>query len=302
MTTTIESSSSPISLDLPPLALLDLVQPMLTNEKSLANFNGIRSIFERSQKQCHHPKGDCIALKRVWENHHLQNLITQVTCDAISKADVKTQKCWKTFLNKAQTLKAHTLDPYSRTINLTRNIAYLQDIHQLERDKQNCVIEHLTMKTLSRRDKRQICDILQESFEWESDGEFQHWMHHPRTVFCDVIVSRDKSTGQILGYLIHGIENGAVYFSSIARRANTAKLGVAHQLMNAFFKNHVNGNTKILLHVAESNPARELYEAYGFEIIGKKPHYYRIGDETGYYMMCNLAKPETRALINKQVN
>lgn len=55
--------------------------------------------------------------------------------------------------------------------------------------------------------------------------------------------------------------------------------GLGRKLLEAFFAQaRQSGADRVFLEMRANNPARSLYAALGFEQIGRRPNYYRLGD------------------------
>jgi ribosomal-protein-alanine N-acetyltransferase len=101
----------------------------------------------------------------------------------------------------------------------------------------------------------------------------------PRVSFLvAVTTARSSSTAdEVLGYVVTWIVADEAEIANLAVRADRRRTGLGRALVDAAIGAAVAGGARSLyLEVRESNAAaRALYRALGFEVIGKRPNYYR---------------------------
>src|SRR5687768_9531630 len=101
---------------------------------------------------------------------------------------------------------------------------------------------------------------------------------NPRVFFA---VAREQEDGPLAGYVVAWYVMDEGELANLAVVPSARRKGIGSSLLDAMFADaDARGIQQIYLEVRESNAAaRQLYEARGFEAIGRRKRYYRSPEE-----------------------
>lgn len=87
--------------------------------------------------------------------------------------------------------------------------------------------------------------------------------------------------GRLAGYLVAWCVAGEMHLTNLAVEPELRRRGIGHQLVDWIVREtELRGADRVMLEVRASNaPAIALYEEHGFRQVGRRPHYYEVGDE-----------------------
>ncbi len=154
--------------------------------------------------------------------------------------------------------------------------------------------------TLSPLLKSDISGIL----EIEIDSQPEPWTERAFLEEIDKVHSRllvaRPATGdgfasgasfrEIVGYICFWSVVGEIQILNIAVRRDLRCRGIARKLIEAAILAGREDNARyVTLEVRESNlPARKLYESIGFRIVGERPNYYGVREESAILMELDI--------------
>ena len=100
----------------------------------------------------------------------------------------------------------------------------------------------------------------------------------------------------IAGYICFWSVVGEIQILNVAVRRDWRRRGVARKLIEAAIREGLADNARwVTLEVRESNlAARKLYESVGFMIVGERPNYYGVRDESAILMTLDIVDVEGR--------
>ena len=111
------------------------------------------------------------------------------------------------------------------------------------------------------------------------------------------ILTARTAENEIVGYVTFWIVADEVHLHGIAVRKDWQRRGVASTLMGEMFRrSRTEGGLTAILEVRPSNePARRLYDKFGFRVCGIRPLYYADSGEDALILRAELGeKPELR--------
>ena len=134
----------------------------------------------------------------------------------------------------------------------------------------------------------QIMTVMDEAFE-------PHWgeawtrkqvagslaMPHTYALLIDSTGSLTLTAGirEPAGFALIRRAPGEEELLLVGVRPRFRRHGLGRKLLEAFFSQaRQSGADRVFLEMRANNPARSLYAALGFEQIGRRPDYYRLGD------------------------
>ncbi|MEM1349357.1 MAG: ribosomal protein S18-alanine N-acetyltransferase [Myxococcota bacterium] len=100
--------------------------------------------------------------------------------------------------------------------------------------------------------------------------------------------------GEVVGYVVAWVVLDEVHVQNVAVHPGWQRCGVATALLESLFGQGVaHGVARALLEVRSSNSAAiELYEAVGFEVLGRRSSYYADDGQDAVVMSYSLSLPE----------
>ncbi|HSX11976.1 MAG TPA: N-acetyltransferase [Rhabdochlamydiaceae bacterium] len=247
------------------------------------------------------------------EHHALHDLITKITLSAPMKDRKGLKEVWEKFLKNSNGIE----------------LSYPQGPkHQLDFSME---LERLDGKEIAFRTVwlnprfSSFEKVLQEitALELETDG----WASNVDPNRYDIglrerfskkdspdrcILVRRKVTNELLGMLWYEfkpnnkksqhIPKESIHICYVARKSNAAQLHIGRALLNEFFSKVSIALSAIDLKVrAHNEPAKKLYENFGFVVEGTDPNYYSFPREDALVMRFNyeqyIAKHSQRIAI-----
>lgn len=264
-----------------PLDFVAETESFITNKPAVKK---IKKILSRQPIDCSCNPHCSIAVKHARHNHLLHDHITAITKDDIlPSSDAKLKTLWKQFLESLHHLPVHYPDGGTLQLDFSPEIASMGTDPYVKKIE----IEQTHAKSLTQKDLEQIYAIDRESFEAKPKHaiNFWNWQNEKN---AQVILARDSKSKQIEGMISYHEESPkVVHITSVARRANAAKIGVANKMFTHFFANVVKEKHPglIKLNVRISNkPAIKLYESQGFNTTALVKKYYSNPNEDSYLM------------------
>jgi ribosomal-protein-alanine N-acetyltransferase len=87
--------------------------------------------------------------------------------------------------------------------------------------------------------------------------------------------------GRLAGYLVAWCVAGEMHLTNLAVEPELRRMGIGHQLVDWIVgEAGRRGADRVMLEVRASNvPAIVLYRSHGFQQVGRRPHYYEVGNE-----------------------
>ena len=147
---------------------------------------------------------------------------------------------------------------------------------------------------MRREDTAQVHAIEVASFTlpW-TRGMFLNEVENPMA-WCRVMLDADN---RVVAYLVCRFLGDSWHVMDLAVRADARERGLAAFLLDEFFLATDGGRIDFFLEVRPSNDsAIRLYESRGFEVVGRRPHYYHDTDEDAYVMIRRpFSDPEATA-------
>jgi ribosomal-protein-alanine N-acetyltransferase len=144
--------------------------------------------------------------------------------------------------------------------------------------------------------RRGKLDVLSFSLPW-SERSYRYEVTENRASSCWVA----EVGGQVVGMIVNWIILDEAHIATIAvhpqhRRAGIGKCLLAQGLLAAWER----GARTALLEVRAGNlPAQAMYLRFGFEVVGKRPHYYKDNNEDALLMTLKEIDPKKiRALLD----
>ncbi len=138
------------------------------------------------------------------------------------------------------------------------------------------------LKRMSRSDVSEVLEIEKASFSepWPAEV-FKNDLSSDRV--CQLVA---KEGDQVVGYLVAFIRGPEFHIANVAVRSEHRRLGIGKSLLSQALKDGKEKNcTTAVLDVRESNlGAIRLYSSFGFELAGRRPHYYRLPPEDALVM------------------
>lgn len=205
-----------------------------------------------------------IQFNRVYDHHFLHDRVTDITLKA--RHDPRLKAIWQTFLQSIH--QTHADCPLNKNVLLdfSTEFDYLNNPSSSPGEVE---IEQLN-KSATPDILQEIVDIEIESFgsnvAYNVTTISQHLQNRDHTIF----VARDPKTKKIQGYIFSRQEKDInqqwqQHITSVARKADAAKRGVARQLFQNY-QQHVPSGYTVMLEVRETNKAAiKLYSDCGFK-------------------------------------
>lgn len=149
---------------------------------------------------------------------------------------------------------------------------------------------------------------IPQILEIENDSQLEPWTEtafleeidkpHSRLLVArlpagDFLASGPPSQ-EIAGYICFWSVLGEIQILNIAVRRNFRRRGVARKLIEAAIRKGLDDNARsVTLEVRQSNfAARKLYESLGFKVVGERPNYYGVKNESAILMTLDIVDVE----------
>ncbi|MBS0630160.1 MAG: GNAT family N-acetyltransferase [Verrucomicrobia bacterium] len=205
---------------------------------------------------------------QTYQNHMLHNALTFVGEKVVLSYREDLKKVWKVFLEhlnhtkvinadgelieldfsaELDRLEGHPLEFQVEGLN-PQSSSYLSDLEQIEALEKICMGKTYTYPK----------EYLREELARPGNG-------------C--VIARKKESQEILGYGWFHLVEGKVNISGIAISPGATMLNMGDQLLYAILLGHHQTKPTIQLQVRKSNPAKLLYEKWGFELKEELPNY-----------------------------
>jgi ribosomal-protein-alanine N-acetyltransferase len=125
-------------------------------------------------------------------------------------------------------------------------------------------------------------DHMSFSLPWP-EGSFRYEVAKNKAARCLVAESEDH---RIAGMIVSWIIIDEVHIATFATHRDFRRQGIGSALLRAALDDAGSrGALKAMLEVRESNvAAQDMYRKFGFEVTGRRPHYYRDNGEAALLM------------------
>jgi [ribosomal protein S18]-alanine N-acetyltransferase len=125
-------------------------------------------------------------------------------------------------------------------------------------------------------------DHMSFSLPWP-EGSFRYEVAKNKAARCLVAEATDH---RIAAMIVSWIIVDEVHIATFATHKDFRRKGIGSALLRAALEDAGSrGALKAMLEVRESNAAaQEMYRKFGFEVTGRRPHYYRDNGETALLM------------------
>jgi ribosomal-protein-alanine N-acetyltransferase len=142
----------------------------------------------------------------------------------------------------------------------------------------------LTIRQMNAGDLDQVCEIEQLSFPnpWPRNA-FHYELHANANAHLWVAtVERPQQQKRVVGYLILWRILDEAHIATLAIHPHYRQMGIARKLLSTVLQEmtHHYDIRLATLEVRSSNhPAQALYRSFGFREVGRRPRYYRDGED-----------------------
>lgn len=145
------------------------------------------------------------------------------------------------------------------------------------------VSSEIDIRPMAWRDLGEVVGIEEAVFTapWPR-SVFQHELRYNRHSVMMVVHLADRSEYPgVVGYAGFWAVSGEMHVTTLAVHPSFQRRGVARRLMERCFEEaRQRGCTQATLEVRESNEAAQsLYASYGFVVAGRRPRYYKGGED-----------------------
>jgi ribosomal-protein-alanine N-acetyltransferase len=157
----------------------------------------------------------------------------------------------------------------------------------------------LLIRQMSAADLEQVQAIDQLSFAlpWPQRA-FRYELEdnpHSRQWVAEIVIAKephqqsgnlDSPPGNIAGYLVMWLILDEAHIATVAVHPDLRGMGIAQELLAAALNEAIQlGSTVATLEVRAGNEiAQKLYRRFGFQIVGKRPRYYKDNQEDAIIM------------------
>lgn len=162
---------------------------------------------------------------------------------------------------------------------------------------------HVNLRPMTLADLHQVEEIEQASFPtpWPKKA-FQYELTSNRTALC--WVAEWNPAGQdpiIVATLVIWMILDEAHIGTLAVRPGYRRQRIAQRLLaKGLIESARSGATHALLEVRESNQsAQELYQKFGFDVVGTRPGYYQDTQEDALLMTLAPLDPDRLAQLAK---
>lgn len=142
-----------------------------------------------------------------------------------------------------------------------------------------------TLRALETSDAEAVFRIIDASHKLAGADIGSHWsLDQVRSECSDAMsLAACGERGELLGFILYRDAFDAWEISFLATSPESRGRGVMRTLLGALVARRPSGKA-LWLEVHEANrPARQLYEAFGFQLVGKRPKYYADGGTACLY-------------------
>ena len=148
------------------------------------------------------------------------------------------------------------------------------------------------MEQMTRTDLSEVLAIERSSFAnpW-SQACFEREMEKPYASLQVARLTVADGVNPVLGYICFWLVADEMQITNLAVHIGYRRLGVGKRLLlHALALGYSTGARLAVLEVRVSNePARLLYEGYGFVVVQRRPRYYSKSREDALVMQLNLS-------------
>lgn len=146
----------------------------------------------------------------------------------------------------------------------------------------------LVLRAATASDLPQVAAIERAAFSdpW-APVAFERLLNDPRVLFLVAVSPDDHVLGYVVAWFV--LDEGEIGNLAVADAAR--RRGVGGTLLDAALEAaHARGVDVVYLEVRDSNAAaRALYAARGFEVVARRPRYYRRPVEDALVLRCDVA-------------
>jgi len=165
-------------------------------------------------------------------------------------------------------------------------------VYQLKILEHPDVLHLVKIRAMRADDIDQVKTIDQQSFSlpWPEHAYQYELTENPNALLwvAEAILTSGKKL--IVGMILVWMILDEAHIATLAVLSDYRRHGIAKQLLTvALYVSKSKGGTQALLEVRASNqPALSLYRNFGFEMVGRRPHYYKDNNEDAILMTTNL--------------
>lgn len=202
---------------------------------------------------------------QTYQNHMLHNALTCVG-DSVAqseRADIK--KVWKAFLEHLDHTKVVNADGETIELDFSTELARLDGV------KMEFQLEGVNLKNSA--DLEQIEALQKLSFGKTYTVSKEQLKAELSQNGSGCVIARKKGSKDILGFGWYHGDAAKVNISGIAVLPGATGLAIGDQLVHAILTKLSSKRPEVELQVRKSNPARTLYENWGFEVQKELPNY-----------------------------
>jgi ribosomal protein S18 acetylase RimI-like enzyme len=226
-----------------------------------------------------------IKMNYTHDNHALHDEVTSLTFKL--RNNTPYCKIWQTFLSCIDKKTALYPDDSRIYLDYSVEIDYLN-----EPNKNPVEIEVKKIKTSTKNLNRvidEVYNIERESFDIACQYPKDTLMKLIKKSNIFFLIARNKINKEVQGCLIAEVSfvdsKSNFHITSLARKANAAKCGVATQLLNHFLNIYAT-HLPVTLQVRKGNsPAIHLYQKMNFKVTKEYPSYYSYPTEDALFMV-----------------
>lgn len=157
--------------------------------------------------------------------------------------------------------------------------------------------ERVTIRDMELSDLPDVMRIDRQSFStpW-SERMFRFELSHNPAGYL-IVAEKREERAEVIGYVGFWMIDGRAHINTLAVDPENRRSGVAKRLITAALRRAIGLSAAVAsLEVRESNIiARDLYEGFGFRVVGRRTGYYRDSGEDALTMECkDLTKSGVR--------
>jgi len=149
-------------------------------------------------------------------------------------------------------------------------------------------INTITIRLMQREDLEQAREIDQLSFNmpWPKSALEYEFENNPRSVLWVAEVTEPNGEKYVVGLIVLWLILEEGHIATLSVHPDYRKQGIASHLLRTALIEAINRKcSEATLEVRETNiPAKKLYNKFGFEIVGRRPHYYKDTNEDALIM------------------
>lgn len=148
--------------------------------------------------------------------------------------------------------------------------------------------EAMNIRAMRSDDLEQVAAIDQMSFSmpWPISSYRYELFENPLSLLWVAEVARDGEQPRVAGMVVVWMIMDEAHIATLAVHPEARNQGIArHLLQVALDEAILRGMRSATLEVRASNlTAQRLYGRFGFQVVGRRPHYYRDNDEDALIM------------------